>query len=175
MTTDFLITEQDENGSEKIVARTVKYLEEITELSEAKRKRLLEKLEIERVYWEKRNVDWKLVIYERLSVYRIQNLLLLRSYASITPSLVTSANISGLLNCIDKSKTSEIPLKVLMDRISKALYMKYMDVKALFFHLVWHGHLSVDFDRAKIDLAKPLTVTRATVAKPNISEGMNHG
>ncbi|MCH3965727.1 MAG: TnsA endonuclease N-terminal domain-containing protein [Clostridium sp.] len=54
MTTDFLITKNDDNKLTE-VARTIKAKDKLFN------KRILEKFEIERVYWEKRKIDWGIV------------------------------------------------------------------------------------------------------------------
>ncbi|RHW34812.1 heteromeric transposase endonuclease subunit TnsA [Neobacillus notoginsengisoli] len=54
MTTDFLITVKG-NGKSKSIARTIK------PASELEKERVIEKLEIERVFWEEKNVDWAIV------------------------------------------------------------------------------------------------------------------
>ncbi|MDJ1110525.1 TnsA endonuclease N-terminal domain-containing protein [Macrococcus caseolyticus] len=54
MTTDFLLTV--DKGEEIVeVARTVKMKDELY------KKRVLEKFDIEKVYWERRNIDWGIV------------------------------------------------------------------------------------------------------------------
>jgi hypothetical protein len=54
MTTDLLVARQHEGGS-ICEARAIKYE------SELKRPRVLEKLEIERRYWKRRNIDWGII------------------------------------------------------------------------------------------------------------------
>ncbi|KAI3349979.1 heteromeric transposase endonuclease subunit TnsA [Clostridium botulinum] len=53
ITSDFLITIKDKNN-QKIISRTIKQCSDL-------QKRQIEKFEIERRYWEKRNVDWGIV------------------------------------------------------------------------------------------------------------------
>jgi len=48
LTTDFLITQMDSAGKERLVARSMKYAKEIEDASKAEQDRLFEKLEIER-------------------------------------------------------------------------------------------------------------------------------
>lgn len=56
MTTDFMLTVAE--GFKKVnVARTFKTTSELN----AKADRILEKLEIERVYWQSKNIDWALI------------------------------------------------------------------------------------------------------------------
>ena len=63
MTTDFVITTQ-----EGIVARSVKQSEEL------ENPRVLEKLEIERRYWERRHVKWRIVTEETIDHQKARNL-----------------------------------------------------------------------------------------------------
>nr|WP_180202066.1 TnsA endonuclease N-terminal domain-containing protein [Pseudomonas sp. SbOxS1]NYU01372.1 endonuclease [Pseudomonas sp. SbOxS1] len=158
-TTDFVITSAAEGGGEKVVARTLKYRKEITELSPKKRARLLEKLAIEKLYWSRRGVDWKLVLYEHLSPVHIQNLVKLRSHALVSASLATEKNFQKVSEFIDASRPNEISLRLLITKLSKALFMDYKEVKSLFFHMLWQRRLSMDFENQEIDLAKPLNVS----------------
>ncbi|MCY1311194.1 hypothetical protein D9M70_614730 [compost metagenome] len=72
--------------------------------------------------------------------------------------LASGKNISQLLDLLSTAKTDVIPLKTLLIKIAKALYMEYMGVKCLFFHLVWTGRLKIDVESKLIDLSKPLHV-----------------
>lgn len=53
-TTDFLIT-LNINGKTELKARTIKYSKDLSN------KRVIEKFEIERIFWANRGVDWKIV------------------------------------------------------------------------------------------------------------------
>ena len=63
MTTDFVITTQQGN-----VARSVKLS------SELKKTRVQEKLEIERAYWEKRDIEWRIVTEKEIDYQKSRNL-----------------------------------------------------------------------------------------------------
>lgn len=67
LTTNFLLTVQTEGGN-KLVARTIK------NVSELNRKITLEKLEIERRYWQARGIEWKVVTNKELSKQRAKNI-----------------------------------------------------------------------------------------------------
>lgn len=170
LTTDFLITEVDSMGEERLVARSLKYAKEIEEASRKEQNRLTEKLEIERQYWARRNVEWKLVIYERLSQIRIRNLLVLRSYANISAGLATERNVSNMMALVATATTEAMPLKVLITKLAKAMYMEYMAAKSLFFYLVWIGRLKVDLENAAIELSKPLKVIVEDSISSSLSE-----
>lgn len=64
MTTDFLLTKSD--GS--LLARTVKYT------SGLKKRRSLEKLELERLYWLERKVDYKIITEQEVNVTLARNI-----------------------------------------------------------------------------------------------------
>ena len=55
LTTDFLVTVIDQDGKEKLLARTAKY---VKDLRGKEGNNILEKFEIERRYWQDLNVDW---------------------------------------------------------------------------------------------------------------------
>ncbi|MFZ7068795.1 TnsA endonuclease N-terminal domain-containing protein [Pseudomonas aeruginosa] len=174
LTTDFLITQASDMGSEKLVARSMKYVKEIESASKVEQNRLLEKLEIERVYWERRGVEWKLVLYETLSQTRIRNLLILRSYALIPASLDSEKNISVMLELLSKARVDELPLKTLLVKLSKAMYMEYKAVKFLFFYLAWTGKIKFDLNSSLIELSNPLHIEIVTSGELSLNEVLRH-
>jgi len=174
LTTDFLITQINDDGEERLVARSMKYAKEIEEASKGEQDRLLEKLEIERRFWARRDIEWKLVLYERLPQTKIRNLLILRSYAVVNQALATEKNISRMIEFITTAKTSEIPLKAFLVKVAKALYMEYMAVKCLVFHLIWVGKLKIDLNSKIIELSKPLHIEAMGSGEFSSSEVCRH-
>ncbi|WP_256346987.1 TnsA endonuclease N-terminal domain-containing protein [Pseudomonas gingeri] len=158
MTTDFLITFLDPSGEERLAARSVKYRKEFEAADIKVQNRLAEKLEIEEKYWALRKVEWKLVLHENLSPVRITNLTILRTYATIHSSLPTHKNISALLEYIEGCKTEQLPLRVLLEKASRSIFMEYKAVKCLFHHLLWTGKLEADLSAKVIKLLEPLHV-----------------
>lgn len=67
MTTDFLLTIETESGTD-LVARSIKQSDDLAN------QRALEKLEIERRYWERRQIEWKLLTEEQLKSQFTSNL-----------------------------------------------------------------------------------------------------
>ena len=55
LTTDFLITIAGQNGCDRTLARTLKY---VSDIRSSKGNGILEKFEIERRYWKELGVDW---------------------------------------------------------------------------------------------------------------------
>ena len=174
LTTDFLITQIDNQGKERLVARSLKYKNEIESASTLKSNRMLEKLEIERRYWAARDIEWKLVFHENLSQIRIKNLQVLRSYAVISPDLATEKNILNLIEFISAADTDVVPLKPLLERAARSVFIKYMGVKCLFFHLIWTGRLEVDLTSDIIVLSKPLHVRVNLSTGYSSSEVLRH-
>ena len=158
MTTDFLITFLDSSGEAKLAARSVKYRKEFEDSDIGVQNRIAEKLAIEEKYWAMRDVEWKLVLHENLSKNRIANLSILRTYANIHPSLPTEKNIENLFAFIARCKTDQFPLKVLLDKASREVFIDYMGIKRLFHHLLWIGLLDADLTSNVISLSQPLNV-----------------
>lgn len=66
ITSDFLITIKDKNN-QKIISRTIKQCSDL-------QKRQIEKFEIERRYWKKRNVDWGIVTEQEINKTLARNI-----------------------------------------------------------------------------------------------------
>lgn len=76
MTTDFLITVSTADGI-KEVARTIKSKDDLLN------KRILEKFEIERIFWKKRNIDWAIVTEEEIDRTIANNISFIHGYTDI--------------------------------------------------------------------------------------------
>lgn len=158
MTTDFLITFVDSSDEVRLAARSVKYRKEFEEADIDVRNRMAEKLAIEEKYWLARGVEWKLILHENLGLTKIANLTILRSYANIHPSLPTEKNIHNLIEFVSECETDQLPLKVILDKASKYVFIDYKSVKSLFHHLLWIGRLEMDLTSKVISLSQPLHV-----------------
>lgn len=66
LTTDFLLTYQDGKQT-RYLARTVKPKKELT------KRRVLEKFEIERIYWKNKNIDWGIVTEDQIDEQKYKN------------------------------------------------------------------------------------------------------
>jgi len=73
MTTDFVVTLKKNFYSYEI-ARTIKYTEDLC------KKRTLEKFEIEKVYWQNRNINWGIVTEKDINFVSVENIKWLHSY-----------------------------------------------------------------------------------------------
>ncbi len=86
LTTDFLIT-VEENGKLSTIARTIKAKDDLLD------RRVIEKFEIERVYWQRREVDWAIVTETEIDKTVAKNISYFLSYYNIG-SLDAFNNIS---------------------------------------------------------------------------------
>lgn len=77
MTTDFLVT-VNKNPKHQHLARTLKYKDELMN------ERVLEKFEIERVYWERRDIDWGIVTELEVNKEMARNISFVRSYTDLS-------------------------------------------------------------------------------------------
>lgn len=76
MTTDFLVT-INIDGKDIDIARTIKYKDDLND------KRVLEKFEVERRYWEKQGIDWGIVTEEEIVKDLAQNISFIHTYYNI--------------------------------------------------------------------------------------------
>lgn len=76
MTTDFLITLSPKEDI-KEVARTIKSKDDLLD------ERIIEKFEIERVFWEKRDIDWGIVTEEEIDKTIAHNISFIQGYKDI--------------------------------------------------------------------------------------------
>lgn len=90
MTTDFLITVIKDNENYN-VARTIKAKDDLLD------KRIIEKFEIERVYWQKKNIDWGIVTDNEIDKIIAHNISFVHSYNDIRN-----------LDCFYQMKTMEL-------------------------------------------------------------------
>jgi TnsA endonuclease N terminal/TnsA endonuclease C terminal len=92
LTTDFLLKKISSTG-DIYLARTAKYQSALSNV------RTLEKLEIERIYWQRRNVDWKIVTNENLPKQLFHNIKLIFPFfesKSLTPLKTSQIQLTTL-------------------------------------------------------------------------------
>ncbi|MBO0992592.1 TnsA endonuclease N-terminal domain-containing protein [Bacillus sp. SD088] len=75
MTTDFVVTTKGQKNTD--VARTIKYKNDLAD------ERVLEKFEIERVYWERKGIDWGIVTENEISKTMATNIAFVHGYADL--------------------------------------------------------------------------------------------
>lgn len=139
MTTDFLLTIKTDNGI-KQVARTIK------PSSELDRMRILEKFEIERHYWSKREIDWGIVTEKEISQNLVRNVEWIHAshnFDEVLPHSIYKELIEELKYMLQLTETSVI-------EVTKDLEIKWNLesglVIALFKHLISTKEIIVDME-----------------------------
>lgn len=149
MSTDFLITVMV-NGKEKYLARTIKTTEDLED------PRVIEKFEIERRYWENRNIDWAIVTENDISKQFARNVEWIHSAYKLEDSYeLTEKQIEGITSTIkDMVLSSDLSVTEITDYVDSE--MNFDEGTALYIirHLIAHKIIEVDIDQ-KINLNKP--------------------
>jgi hypothetical protein len=139
MTTDFLITIKSPVDSIEI-ARTVKYSNSLNS------KRILEKFEIERVYWQNRGISWAIITEKDINpviVENIKNLHFHRNFQNL-PSKLSQQIIQQSIQLISQFFINESLLCEIIKNCSSALKISEETSLAVFYHLVANHYLEVD-------------------------------
>lgn len=146
MTTDFLLTSIDAYDRVSEQAVSVKYINEFNS------KRVREKFEIERKYWnEERGVDFVIYTEEESSVYREVNYRALKAHYTLEPIIVNGKNVTtqlsnALINAIE-TRPSHLTLSELWKGISHQENIEPRYLPALFYHLAAHDRIKFDVNR----------------------------
>jgi len=129
MTCDFMVTTQ--NG---LIARTVK------QTAELDNPRVMEKLEIERRYWKRLGIDWKLVTERDIMSQKAKTIEWLRS---ADPNAL---RWDKLLVCVAKERfaESECPISVVANEIEREFSLSPGTGLLLFRHLAQTKQLPIE-------------------------------
>ena len=165
MTTDFLIT-LDYKGKPANIARTVLLSGELD------KKRTLEKLEIERIYWEKNGVDWGIVTDKEINNNFLQNLKMLHQYHNIntcgefediSPELLNQGK-NFLIKALDEKE----PIINICHMCDKKLGLSVGSSIALFKHAVITKSLDIEITTELIDFSKPAIFKSTQLKKEGV-------
>jgi hypothetical protein len=140
-------------------AYTVKYAKELTS------RRVMEKFEIERLYWSRRNVSWSIITELDIDgelVANVQWIHFHRDLNSIAPlSAVTVKDIECYL--APRLFSQQFPLRFLTDESDLAFSVKPGTSLSVVRHLIANRRLEIDMKT----LIQPETILRLA-AKPRI-------
>lgn len=142
MTTDFLVTLRQPDGSERLVARTIKYTESFA--SGRRLERTLEKLKIEREFWKKRDIDWTVVTEKNIPATLSSNLDWFRKGATLKRELQHRELIVNFLDEVNSMREFQWSLDRMLRSIANSLFLPYSDAKIIFMHLVWTKNIILD-------------------------------
>ncbi|MBM7616168.1 TnsA endonuclease N-terminal domain-containing protein [Alkaliphilus hydrothermalis] len=134
MTTDFLVT-TNINGKCIDVARTIKCQDDLMN------KRVLEKFEIERRYWEKQGVDWGIVTEKEINKTLAQNISYVHTYYNIDEidslKSIASNHIRDLvLEYMKRLIDTKVSIREISSEFDNDLFLEKGTGIALFKHLI---------------------------------------
>lgn len=155
ITTDFLITISTVDGI-KEVARTIKSKDDLLD------KRILEKFEIERVFWNKRNIDWAIVTEEEIDKTIAYNISFIQGYRDIK-------NVDGF-NDIDSLEIQDLVCEFLRRIVDDKRSMRAISLEfdndmslesgcglSIFKYLIINKIIKIDISK-KIDVNKNIPI-----------------
>jgi hypothetical protein len=158
MSTDFVNTIQ-QNGKNIDQARTLKHKQEL------RSKRKLEKLEIERRYWEKRKVDWKIVTEDDIPNVLARNVEWLHQYRHLEDfSDLTEFTIHQIISVLTKSVCEQnVSLRNITLQTDDRLGLEIGTSLSIVRYLLANRSWQVDMNKP-INPGKQLILTHAPTA-----------
>jgi TnsA endonuclease-like protein len=153
LTTDFVITVKSSKGTVD-QARTVKYVKDLPS------KRVMEKFEIERIYWERRGIDWGIVTEKEIDftfAANIEKVYYYRDAARLSPLSEET------IRCLKSELTSRairknIPLRDIAHDCEKLLKLPAGTSSKVILHLVANRIWLVDMS-TPLQMTKPIVFT----------------
>ena len=154
MTTDFLLTVNKGEGNVEL-ARTIKMKDELL------KERILEKFEIEHVYWEKRGVDWGIVTELEIPKTLARNINYIHDYYDIQQydafqnidwQTIEDLSMELLKRVLDKDKS----IREITSVFDKEVHLPLGSGMTLFYHLLAQKII-------QIDMLNPLNVEETMV------------
>ena len=148
LTTTFLITKRIDDEKVAYYARSIKYA------SELDKKITLEKLEIERRYWSKKSIDWKIVTNKEI------NTILVRNIEFINPVIASKLKVKHLEEIIsdmmdEYMRSSDKILSYIFKTIEKRWTLVPGESIAVFKYLLANKLIRVDMNN-EINIRKPI-------------------
>jgi hypothetical protein len=137
---DFMILM--ENGT--YLARTLKQSKDL------ENPRTREKLLIEREYWQRKHIDWKIVTEQQMDRTRIQNLKLLHPFARLNcPTEGHREYLSAARYIISECRRHPMqPLQAVAERTDTEFSLPAGSCLTIIKHLIWTRKIHIDLQRA---------------------------
>ena len=163
MTTDFLVTKEVQ-GKMINIARTIKPKDMLMN------KRVIEKFEIERVYWERRKIDWGIVTDQEIDKVLTKNISFFHGYYNID-ELDSFADIDEaefedlILEYIKRIVDAKASVREVSSIFDKDMSLQKGTGIAIFKHLLAKKVISIDLLEA-ININKKMEI--------NLSENLLH-
>lgn len=157
MTSDIVLTYNDE-GAEHHAVLSVKRSESL-EPDDPTAQRTYEKLLIEKTYWQRRNIPWRVSTEENIPVTRAMNLDCLRTSMVARELDSLQKYMNGFLYSFNQHWSQSLPLNEIIRAVTVDLklddYLSFM----LFGRAIWLRLLPVDLDSEIISHHYPLKRT----------------
>jgi hypothetical protein len=136
LTTDFVIKVADKQGY-KTYARTVKMSKDL------EKRRTIEKLEIERVYWENRGIDWGIITENEINKYFAKNMEYIHSSYFLPDDLQEKALCyqQDLILLINNTEGTYLEL---LKHFSSLMGISIEESIAIFKHLVARKKITIN-------------------------------
>lgn len=128
----------------------------MTDPQNPRTRRVLEKLLVEKTYWEQRGIPWRLSTEKDIPMTRVRNLDMLRTSLVSTELDWLLQYMSVFIELFNRSWTSEYTLSEIIDRVSNLIGLDRNGCFALFGRAVWLSRLPVDLDTEVIAHDYPL-------------------
>lgn len=147
MTTDFLVT----NTHNQEWARTLKYAKEL------EKQRTLEKLEIERLYWQARETDWGIVTEQEIPDVLVANARLLHDYHDIADRQIPQAEIDRIISALQELLLLDtLPFEKVVSRCDEQLGLEVGTSLVVAYHAIATHRWTPDLTQP-LDSSKPLS------------------
>lgn len=152
MTTDFLLTVDKGQGVFE-VARTVKMKDELL------KERVLEKFEVEREYWQRRDIDWGIVTEEEIHKVMARNISYIHDYYNIrdydvfqkmSSQLIEDLSLSLMHRLLNDSRS----VRIITSEFDSDTHLPFGSGVTLFYHLLAQKIIV-------IDMLKPINLEEA--------------
>lgn len=157
-TSDFRVTFSDKSPVPEMIIS-------VKPSADLEKRRVLEKLEIERTYWERRSVEWQLVTEQELPQVIIDNLNLVLPFRELDGSGIPEGSSESLLDELYRYlERSNRSLKVACREFERDIGL----CAGTGLCLVWHA---IATKRWSTDLSKPLSPFMETTFLHKVSQG----
>ncbi|WP_417437199.1 TnsA endonuclease N-terminal domain-containing protein [Idiomarina abyssalis] len=151
MTTDVFIEYANEDGELCLMALSLKYIDipsELVDESDQVKQRTKDKLQLEKAYWDRLGINWRLVTrYGPLfNEFFIRNLYEAESRIYLEYDTVTKGKV--LAACLELLKSQpRIRFQSFKREISNQTKVKESSVHCIFWQLIWEQKLLVDLTK----------------------------
>lgn len=167
VTTDIVLTTT--SVETPIVAVSVKYSNEI-DLGNPKAKRTLEKLLIEKTYWNRRSIPWFLCTEKQLPINRAKNLDTFRNTMFRNEMDHLNPLLGEFATQLCEAWEPNLSMLTLLCELASNLHISKEEAFVLLGRAIWMRMLPIDLDIALIDYELPLNMTKEIYT----NKGVNH-